>query len=110
MPQKTNRRKHPVLLKKINAICRPIGCLLLLFVLNVTAFGQNGRTVTGTVTGDKNEPLAGVTITEKGTGNATNSADDGTYSIRLTKGNAILVYSYVGFASQEIKVENAESF
>ncbi|SIN80668.1 SusC/RagA family TonB-linked outer membrane protein [Algoriphagus halophilus] len=51
-------------------------------------------------------PLPGVTILEKGTNNGIVSEIDGTYSLNVAGPNSVLVFSYVGFVSQEITVGN----
>ena len=66
-----------------------------------TAFAQN--TVSGTVKDDAGLPLAGVNIVEKGTNNGTSTNFDGNYEITVAA-NATLVFSYVGFATTEMKV------
>src|SRR4030095_8922084 len=59
--------------------------------------------VTGKVTGDNDEPLAGVSVQEKGTSNGTFTDNGGTYSI--TVGNsAVLVFSSIGFENREMPV------
>lgn len=60
--------------------------------------------VTGTVTDDKGEPLAGVVVQIK---NATASAVtdvNGRYKIRVPDANTILTYRFIGFDNQEIAV------
>jgi TonB-linked SusC/RagA family outer membrane protein len=59
--------------------------------------------ITGKVTGDNDEPLAGVTVQEKGTSNGTTTDNSGTYSLTVAN-NAVLVISYIGYESQEISV------
>lgn len=66
-----------------------------------TAFAQN--TVSGTVKDEAGLPLAGVNIVEKGTSNGTSTNFDGNYEISAAD-NATLVFSYVGFATTEMKV------
>ncbi len=76
-------------------------CALLLCTLQ--AFGQSVR-VTGKVTsGDEGTGLPGVSILEKGTSNGTVTDVDGNYSISVND-NATLVFSFVGYASQEVLV------
>ncbi len=60
------------------------------------------QTVTGTVTGDDG-PLPGVTIIEKGTQNGASTDFDGNYSIDVGA-DAVLVFSFIGFTSQEVAV------
>ena len=63
-----------------------------------------GRTVSGVVTDPEiREGLPGVTILEKGTNSVTVSNVDGSYSMQVSEG-ATLVYSFVGYATQEIVV------
>lgn len=60
--------------------------------------------VSGTVTSsDSNEPLPGVNIIIKGTTIGTATDADGKYSIATEKG-AVLVFSFVGYASSEVTV------
>ncbi|MDO1514652.1 TonB-dependent receptor [Maribacter confluentis] len=59
------------------------------------------NTITGKVTDASGMPLAGVNIVEKGTTNGTTSDFDGNYSINITD-DTKLVFSYIGFATQEI--------
>ena len=47
------------------------------------------------------EALAGVSIQEKGTSTGTTTEIDGTFSIKVTNENAILVFSYIGYTEQE---------
>jgi len=61
--------------------------------------------ITGRVTNDKGEPLKGVTVLEKGTNNGTVTGDDGSYTLQVTNPNAVLVFSYIGFGSQEFSVK-----
>lgn len=68
-----------------------------------------GIQITGTVKDQNNVPLPGVNILEKGTTNGTQTDFDGNYSLNVSNNNSILVFSYVGYASQEILVNNQRS-
>jgi TonB-linked SusC/RagA family outer membrane protein len=59
--------------------------------------------LSGTVSDDSGEPLIGVNILLKGTSTGTVTDIDGTFSLTVAP-DAILVFSYTGFASQEIPV------
>lgn len=61
------------------------------------------QTVTGTVT-EPNGPLPGANVLVKGTTNGTTTDFDGNYTINDVPQNATLVFSYVGFAQQELAV------
>jgi hypothetical protein len=62
--------------------------------------------ITGKITNNKGEPLSGVSIFEKSTQNGTVSKEDGRFSLNASNPMATLVLSYVGFAPQEIAVNN----
>lgn len=70
-----------------------------LFAINMMV--AQTKTVTGTVTDDKNSPLPGVSILVKGTNTGTQSDFDGSYSIEATSSD-VLVFSYVGFKTKEV--------
>ncbi|MEO9005004.1 MAG: TonB-dependent receptor plug domain-containing protein, partial [Ginsengibacter sp.] len=60
--------------------------------------------IRGTVSGD-NGTLAGATIREKGTNNITSTKEDGSFSLRVSKPDAVLTISFVGYQSMEISLE-----
>ncbi len=76
-------------------------CLFLL--LGAGTFAQN--LLKGTVSDENGVGLAGVTIYERGTSNGTISAWDGSYAIRYTRNDAIIVFSYTGYTVQDINVD-----
>ena len=62
-------------------------------------------TVTGTVTDATNgEPMGGVTILVKGSAIGQITDTNGKYSITLADPNSILLFSFIGFLPQEIRV------
>lgn len=79
------------------------GLLLVVFLLSSTlAFAQNK--VTGTVTDKSGEPAIGVNVLEKGTTNGCITDIDGKFSLNVKKG-ATLVFSFIGYATQEVVVD-----
>ena len=62
--------------------------------------------ITGTVKDENGQPLPGVNILAKGTSNGTQTDFDGNYTILVENSNAILVFSFIGFITQEIAVTN----
>src|SRR5690606_16026505 len=60
--------------------------------------------VTGKVTDENGTPFPGANIVVKGTTTGTTTDVDGNYSIDVPDGNSILVFSFVGYASQEVPV------
>ena len=59
------------------------------------------QTVSGTVS-DANGPLPGASVLVKGTTNGTQSDFDGNYSLNNVDNGSVLVFSYIGFSTQEI--------
>lgn len=67
---------------------------------------QQGRKVTGTVKDANGEPIIGANVTVKGDSSIGTITDiDGRFSLDVPAG-AVLQVTYIGFASQEIKVGN----
>jgi TonB-dependent starch-binding outer membrane protein SusC len=75
-----------------------IVCTLQTFAQDVTVSGR----VTDTA---DNTPLPGVNVTVKGTTNGTVTDPNGSYSISVP-GNSTIVFSYIGYTTQEIPVNN----
>ncbi|GAB3327985.1 SusC/RagA family TonB-linked outer membrane protein [Larkinella ripae] len=62
------------------------------------------QAVSGTVSDDKGEGLPGVSITIKGTTQGTTTDAQGAFRLNVADGTAVLVFSFVGYAKQEITV------
>jgi TonB-linked SusC/RagA family outer membrane protein len=60
--------------------------------------------VSGVVTDAQGAPLPGVSVKLKGGTTATTTNNDGKYSIAIPDPNGTLVFSYIGFNSQEVLV------
>lgn len=69
------------------------------------AYGQT-QTITGRITGEGVEPLPGASVVIKGSTNGTTTNIDGTYTIQVPGDSARLVFSFIGYLSQEIAVRN----
>ncbi|MCW3116522.1 MAG: TonB-dependent receptor plug [Chitinophagaceae bacterium] len=67
-------------------------------------FIQADFIVKGTIK-DANGIIAGVTVTEKGTLNATTTDNKGNFSLNVKNQNSILVFSSVGYRTMEIAVD-----
>lgn len=78
--------------------------LLALLMLGLQAQAQS-VTVTGTVTDAANGvPLPGVTVTEKGTASGVATDEFGKYNLQVKNQKAILVFRFIGYETQEVKV------
>ena len=60
----------------------------------------------GKLVNEIGEPLSGCTISEKGGKATSQSKADGSFSIEVSGPNAVLVVTYVGYETQEVKVGN----
>lgn len=78
--------------------------LLALLLTFSTVVWAQGTPVTGRVSDEKGELLIGVSVQEKGTTNGTITDTNGQYNLKLTSNNPILIVSYIGYKSQEVKV------
>ena len=80
---------------------------ILLLCLALTSLCSYAQTITvkGVVTSasDK-EPMIGATVQVKGTGTGTITSIDGDYSLNDVAKDAVLVFSSIGYETQEIKV------
>lgn len=63
-------------------------------------------TVRGQVTDENGEPLPGVTVRVKDANQGTITDMEGNYSLEVPDGNASLIFSFVGFISQTIAINN----
>lgn len=63
-------------------------------------------TITGVVKGDDEGVLPGVNVVEKGTMNGISTDKDGKFKITVAGPNSVLIFSYIGYVSQEIPVGN----
>ena len=73
------------------------------------AFSQS-RQISGTVTDDKGSPLALVSVIEKGTTNGTTTNDQGMFTLTVGSSSPVLVLSYSGMQSQEVRVGTASNY
>ncbi len=79
-------------------------CFVFVMLVVQCAFAQD-RTITGTVTDNKQEPLIGVNVVVKGNISVGAITDlDGKYSLSVPEGKATLVFSYIGYVTQEVSV------
>lgn len=65
--------------------------------------------VSGVVSDQQGQPLTGVNVLVQGTTKGTSTDFDGTFSLTNVEENAILVFSYIGYQTQEVAVEGRTS-
>ena len=84
---------------------RKILFLSLFLVMSVNMMFAQVR-ITGTVTDAGGGPLIGVNVIERGTVNGAITDIDGNFTLNVASTNSVLVFSYVGFTTQEVPVGN----
>ncbi|HEY0177971.1 MAG TPA: carboxypeptidase-like regulatory domain-containing protein, partial [Pedobacter sp.] len=67
------------------------------------------KTVTGKVTEETGGPLPGTTVMVKGTKRTVVTIDNGTFSIKVPGPESVLVFSFIGYNTQEVVVGNKAS-
>lgn len=93
------------LLKKLHHLPKCFGAIIFMLTLTSTAFAQN-VVIEGTVkSNEDNEALPGVSVLVKGTTNGITTGIDGKYKLTVPD-KATLVFSFVGYEAQEVKVGN----
>lgn len=101
--------------KSWKKIYRCLKLIILFLLISVPcAFAESNdineakqeRLITGTVTDDIGEALIGVSVSIKGTTTGTLTDLDGKYSLSVPNGSAVLVFTYVGYDTQEFIVGN----
>lgn len=70
--------------------------------MEIHQIAQQSSTIKGVVKDQKGEPLIGVSIVVKGTTNGTASDFDGNFTLDVPD-NSTLVFSFIGFKSQEVR-------
>ncbi|QJW92232.1 TonB-dependent receptor [Spirosoma taeanense] len=70
---------------------------------------QADITVSGKVVDAQSQPLPGVTVTIKGTTRGTTTDANGSFQLSVADNQAVLVFSFIGFATQEVVVGNQTS-
>ncbi|WP_432326426.1 SusC/RagA family TonB-linked outer membrane protein [Mucilaginibacter sp. P25] len=95
--------KHIYLGRQINGLFKLICCCLLL-LLPVLANAQT--TISGSVK-DKDGPVIGATVIQKGVKNTTTTDVNGKFKITLKGSSTVLVVSYVGYKPQEVSISGS---
>lgn len=80
--------------------------VLLMFFISVDFAVAQERSISGTVTSAEEGALPGVNVLVKGTTTGTVTDMDGNYRISVPSGESVLVFSSIGYTSEEITVGN----
>lgn len=85
-----------------------LGCSLVFLLMTMGAIAQQ-RVVTGKVTDASGVGIPGVNLVIKGTSNGTATDATGSYSIQVPGDQSVIVFSFIGFTTQEIQVGSRAS-
>lgn len=77
---------------------------------NKTSYSEQQKKISGIVKDKSGLPIPGVNIVEKGTSNGVQTDFDGKFSITISKENAVLVITYIGYKTQEIETKGKAVF
>ncbi|MBN2761597.1 MAG: TonB-dependent receptor [Bacteroidales bacterium] len=95
---------------KLAIMLQAVICMTIIGSLKVVANENNaeqpGITITGTITDENGATMPGVNILEKGTTNGVVSTLDGSYQITVPASSSVLVFSFIGYLTDEIEVGN----
>ncbi|MGZ3871798.1 MAG: SusC/RagA family TonB-linked outer membrane protein [Mucilaginibacter sp.] len=90
-------------------ILQLLSCLILVLACRTTALAQD-HSIGGKVTDSKTgRPLSGVTVAGKGTGGGTTTDANGNFTISAVNRATVLVFSFVGYETQEVTVGDKTS-
>ncbi|GAA4303562.1 TonB-dependent receptor [Compostibacter hankyongensis] len=78
--------------------------LLLLFLFAATRLTAQQKTVSGIVTDEQNQPLAGANVVGAGESNGAVTDARGRFTLSLGQATATLKVSYIGYAPQEVSL------
>ena len=92
--------------KNLKQLIRQAFCaILMLFAFSSMLSAQNEITVKGTITDEAAEPLIGASVKVKGKPGVGTMADmDGNFELKVPSESTVLVISYVGMTTKEVKV------
>ena len=83
--------------------------LFLLLILFSFYLNIHGQTISGQVYDEAGQALIGVNIIEKNTTNGTVTDAFGRFSLPLSTTKTSLIFSYIGFVTQEVQLEQGQS-
>ncbi|WP_460672748.1 SusC/RagA family TonB-linked outer membrane protein [Larkinella ripae] len=98
------RRRTPV--SALRFVSQPFLAILLFFAALPFGVTAQSQAVTGRVLDEKGQSLPGVTVLLKGTSTGATTNAEGNYTISVPGGDAVLTFSFIGYASQDVAVNN----
>jgi Ca-activated chloride channel family protein len=106
-----NRREGCILRLKLNQkkeIMKAIVSILIVLFLSAFSMAPDQiRTISGTVSDQSGSPMAGVSVTVKGTSNGTFTDMNGAYRLQVSPEAQYLVFSFMGYGTETVKIKNS---
>jgi len=84
-----------------------ISILTVLFLSAFTLAPDQLRTISGTVSDEAGNAMAGVTVVEKGSSNGTVTDMNGAFKLQVSANTKFLVFSYIGYETKEIRIPHS---
>ncbi len=81
-------------------------CLSVVLFTTVAAFSQSDKKIAGTVLDEQGQPLAGANVQLKGSSIGVSADANGKYSLSVPNTASSLIFSFIGYASQEVPIAN----
>src|SRR5690554_4336711 len=85
---------------------KKIAVLLFWMGCSFVSYSQNGNQIKGKVTDEMNQSIPGVNVLVKGTFTGSVTDSEGNYNINVPPGNSTLVFSFIGYQTQEVEIGN----
>jgi len=82
--------------------------LMMVLLLNISLFAQDGYTLTGTVLDETNMPVPGANVVIQNTTTGTSTDFDGNFSITVSNGD-VLEFSSIGYAKKEVAITGQQT-
>ncbi|WP_036156632.1 SusC/RagA family TonB-linked outer membrane protein [Maribacter forsetii] len=82
--------------------------LIMVLLLNISLFAQDGYNLTGTVTDETSMPVPGANVVIQNTTTGTSTDFDGNYSITVKNGD-VLEFSYIGYAKKSVTINGQQT-
>src|SRR5688572_20786107 len=97
---------------KLLLLLNKLKVIVFSIILVAASFPASAQTqlVSGTITDENNQALPGVNVIEKGTSNGTTSDNAGRFSLNVRDEKSVLVFSFIGYATQEVIVNDQTQF
>lgn len=86
----------------------PYWVIIFIFCTQSSYLLAQIKSISGNVIGPDGFPLPGVTVRVKNTQLGTTTDDNGNFAIKVPEGNNILVFSSVGYLTQEINIQGKQ--